>query len=260
MMTKEGKTEEGTVSTLVRDGIAEVRFGHPRGNSLPGQLLMGIADAITAAGKNPDARVVVLCSEGEKVFCGGASFDELVAVKDEKQGHTFFMGFARVILAIQSCPLFVLARVQGKTVGGGVGLAAAADYALACETASARLSEFALGFGPFVISPAVERKIGLANFAAMTIDTEWRDAAWCKGAGLYASTHCTVPELDAAVAALTLKLSKSNPVATAEIKRVLWSGTEAWPELLSVRAGKSARLLCTEFVQTAVQAANQKTR
>jgi methylglutaconyl-CoA hydratase len=250
----------GKVTTRIHDGIAEVHFMHPRGNSLPGQILTGIADAINSAGKDPQARVVVLRSEGDKVFCGGASFDELVSVKDEKHGHDFFMGFARVILAIQSCPLFVIARIQGKTVGGGVGLAAAADYALACDTASARLSEFALGFGPFVISAAVERKIGLAHFGAMSIDTEWRDAAWCKNAGLYASTFPSIPELDRAVAELATKLAKSNPEATAHIKRILWAGTEHWKELLSERAGISAKLTCTDFVQSAIQAANQKSR
>jgi methylglutaconyl-CoA hydratase len=253
-------TEGRTVTTHIQDGIAEVRFMHPRGNSLPGKLLMGIAEAITAAGKDSLARVVVIRSEGDKVFCGGASFDELASVKEEKHGHDFFMGFARVILAIQSCPLFVVARIQGKTVGGGVGLAAAADYALASDTASARLSEFALGFGPFVISAAVERKIGLAHFGAMTIDTEWRDAAWCKNAGLYAGVYPSIAELDRAIGDLTTKLAKSNPEATAQIKRVLWAGTEHWGSLLSERAGISAKLTCTDFVQAAIQAANQKSQ
>lgn len=251
-------SEQGHVNTRVTDGIAEVRFGHPRGNSLPGHILSELAAAIRNAGNDPAVRVVVLKSEGDKVFCGGASFDELSSIRETKSAHDFFMGFARVILAIRDCPRFVIARVQGKAVGGGVGVIAAADYAVAADTAAIRLSEFALGFGPFVISAAVQRKIGLAAFSTLTIDTEWRDASWARSAGLYAEVCSSISQLDVAVAGLATKLAKSNPAASARIKQVLWAGTESWPDLLSNRAQSSAELLCTDFVQSAIQSVQSK--
>jgi methylglutaconyl-CoA hydratase len=247
--------ESGYVARSDSEGVATIEFGHPRGNSLPGAILNQLADAIILAGRDAQINCILLRSAGERVFCGGASFDELTTLKSRSEAHQFFMGFARVILAVRTCPIFVVARVQGKAVGGGVGLAAACDYALASHTASIKLSEFQLGFGPFVISPAVQRKVGLAAFSALTIDTEWRDAAWCQRTGLYASVHDSLEGLNGAVNDLTARLAGAHRAAATKIKSVLWAGTENWPELLSQRAMMSAELLETPFVQNALKAA-----
>jgi methylglutaconyl-CoA hydratase len=200
----------------------------------------------------------VLRSDGDGPFCAGASFDELLAIKTFEQGKEFFMGFARLILAMKNCPKFVIARVQGKAVGGGVGVVAAADYALASNQAAIKLSELALGFGPFVIGPAVERKIGPGNFSALAMDTGWREAAWAKAHGLYTDIFSSVVELDAALTALAEKLSRFNPEAMARLKTVFWQGTEHWEKLLETRAEMSGKLVLSEFTRGAIRAFKQK--
>lgn len=246
--------DTGHVHTRVENGVATVSFFHPKSNSLPGQLLADIADAVTSCGKNEQAKVVVLKSEGERAFCAGASFDELLSIKDETGGKTFFMGFATLILAIRACPKFVIARIQGKAVGGGVGVAAAADYALATDRASIKLSELAIGFGPFVIGPAVERKMGTAAFTTLTIDTQWRDAQWAQNNGLYVDIFPSIEALDEAVAALASKLADYNPEAMAALKKILYQGTDHWPELLEERAAYSGRLVLSDFTSSAIHA------
>ena len=252
---------DGHVTTRVTGGVATVRFGHPKGNSLPGALLRALAEAVRQAGEHPDVRVVVLASEegpsGRAPWCAGASFDELVAISeagDREAGREFFSGFARVIRAMQRCPRFVVARIHGKVAGGSVGLAAAADYAVAVEGASCKLSELAVGIGPFVVGPVIERKIGLAAFTAMAVDADWRTAAWAHQHGLYARVVPEVPALDAAVGALTARLAGSNPEAMADIKRVVWEGTDDWDALLAERADVSGRLVLSDFTRQAIAA------
>lgn len=243
----------GHVSLSISDGIATVAFGHPKGNSLPGELLRRLAGAVREAGAARDARVVVLRSEGAGPFCAGASFDELRAIADEGAGKEFFLGFARLILAMRSCPKLVIARVQGKTVGGGVGVVAAADYAMATDGASVRLSELAVGIGPFVVGPVIEKKIGLAAFQALAVDAAgWRDAAWAARAGLFAQVVPAERELDAAVDALARRLAASNPEAMARMKSIFWEGTEGWEALLERRAEMSGRLVLSEFTRNAI--------
>lgn len=241
--------DQGLVSVTIKEGIATVKFFHPKGNSLPGALLRSIASEITKLGASADTHVIVLTSEGESSFCAGASFSELQQIKDSNQGKEFFSGFSRVIMAMKKSPRFVIARVQGKAVGGGVGLAAAADYALATTASSAKLSELALGIGPFVVGPAVERKVGTAAFTAMSIDYDWRDAEWCKAHGLYNEIYPTVAELDKAVGALAHKLAASSSAAMAKLKEVFWQGTEHWERLLDERAGMSGTLVLSEFTK-----------
>src|SRR5258708_2847928 len=186
---------EGRVSVAVESGIATITFFHPQSNSLPGVLLRNLASAVEDAGKNSEARVIVLQSEGEKTFCAGASFDELASIKNLEEGKVFFSGFAAVINAMRKVPKFVVARVQGKAVGGGIGLASSADYCLAHESASIKLSELAVGIGPFVVGPAVERKMGKAAFTSLAVNAaEWHSAAWAKESGLYANIFSTVNE------------------------------------------------------------------
>lgn len=239
--------------TVSRDaGVATIEFFHPRGNSLPGALLRKLAATITAVGGEPDVRVIVLRSGGTGPFCAGASFDELVAIETPEQGLRFFSGFSEVILAMTRVPQFVIARVHGKTAGGGVGLTAAADYAICTGRVAFRLSELAVGIGPFVVGPVIEKKIGTGAYAAMTVDVEWKDAAWAERHGLVAKVVEDEVALDAAVATLAATLAQSNPAAMAGLKRVFWRGTEHWPELLAERAAESGRLVLSAFTREAI--------
>jgi methylglutaconyl-CoA hydratase len=244
---------EGNVGTIVEKGIATVTFFHPQSNSLPGVLLRKLAAEIESAGNNQEAKAIVLQSEGEKTFCAGASFDELASINTLEEGKMFFSGFAAVINAMRKAPKFVIARVQGKAVGGGVGIAATADYTLAHESASVKLSELAVGIGPFVVGPAVERKIGTAAFTELTINaTEWRNAQWANEKGLYASVFSSAADLDNALNTLCEKLSSSNPEAMAALKKVFWKGTESWDSLLLERAEMSGKLVLSDFSKNSI--------
>jgi len=244
----------GSVSSFVADGIADVCFGHPKSNSLPASVLRSLAETIARVGARDDVRVVVLRSYGTGAFCAGASFDELVAIRDAEGGKEFFMGFARVILAMTRCPVPIVTRVHGKVVGGGVGIVAASDYALAMETASLRLSELAVGIGPFVVGPVIERKAGTATLSAMGLDADWRTAIWGAQHGLYARLAENLNALESGIASLAQQLAKSNPEATALIKRATWAGTDDWPTLLEERAAMSGRLVLSEYTKKAIAA------
>ncbi len=245
--------DQGNVVVKVGNGVAVIEFSHPMSNSLPGKILNKLASEIQSAGENKDVKVIVLRSEGEKAFCAGASFDELISIKDFETGKEFFSGFAHVINAIRKAPKFVLARVQGKAVGGGVGLAAAADYTFAHESASVKLSELAVGIGPFVVGPAVERKIGTSAFTQLAIDaTEWQSSNWAKEKGLYTSVFATHTEMDAAIDKLSNTLANSNPEAMMLLKKIFWQGTENWDESLIERAGMSGKLVLSEFTVNAI--------
>jgi methylglutaconyl-CoA hydratase len=242
----------GSVSSYVEDGIADVCFGHPKSNSLPSLVLRGLADEITAVGLRDDVRVVVVRSYGTGAFCAGASFDELSSIGDKDAGKDFFLGFARVILAMTRCTKPIVTRVHGKAVGGGVGVVAASDYAIATENASLRLSELAVGIGPFVVGPAIERKVGPGAFAAMALDADWRDAAWGERHGLYSQLCATATDLDAAVTKTARTLSEANPAAVQRIKEMAWSGTAHWPTLLDQRAEMSGTLVLSEYARAAI--------
>jgi len=242
----------GVVHSQVQDGIATVRFGHPKSNSLPRALLEELAATITRLGGDPAAQVIVLQSEGSGAFCAGASFDELKAVRDAEAGRRFFAGFAQVILAMIRAPQLILTRVQGKAAGGGVGLIAASDYALAVGGAALKLSELALGLGPFVVGPVIERKVGLAAFAGLAVDADWRDAAWGERHGLYSEVLDTPVALDARVRDLSRKLAASSPDAMRRLKAVFWEGTGHWDALLRERAAISGALVLSEFTRRAI--------
>jgi methylglutaconyl-CoA hydratase len=244
--------DSGTVTTEIGGGIATVRFAHPKGNSLPGSLLATLAAAIRKLGDDHEAKVIVLASEGGGAFCAGASFSELQAITDEETGRQFFMGFATLILAMIRCPKFIVTRVQGKVVGGGVGLVAASDYAVATEAASVRLSELAVGIGPFVVGPCIERKVGLAAFSALAVDADWRDARWAETHGLYAAVRGTTEELDTSISTIAQRLAASNPEAMSRLKTIFWAGTDGWDELLASRAAASGALVLSEFAKRAI--------
>lgn len=226
------------------DGIATVSFFHPTHNSLPGALLTELAQTIAAVGQEPQTRVIILRSEGNRTFCAGASFEELQRIETPEQAMEFFSGFARVINACRTSPRIIIGRVQGKAVGGGVGLAAATDYCFASTEAAVKLSELAVGIGPFVVGPVIERKMGVAAFAQMALDaTGFRTATWAQERGLYAEVLANQAALDTAVQAFAQKLASYAPQALTELKKVLWQGTENWDALLLERAGISSSLL-----------------
>ncbi|MDB5137859.1 MAG: enoyl-CoA hydratase/isomerase family protein [Mucilaginibacter sp.] len=244
----------GNVTVTIIDGVNTISFYHPAQNSLPAKILDQLCDEIEKAGNNLDTRVIVLKSEGDRTFCAGASFDELLQIKDKEAGAKFFSGFARVINVCRKSPKIIIARIQGKAVGGGVGIAAAADYCLAIQSASIKLSELAIGIGPFVISPAVIRKIGLPSFSQLTIRAvDFQTAAWAKEKGLYNEVYEDISSLDVALDALIRKLASYHPEALSGLKQILWEGTENWDELLSERAAISGALVLSEFTQQALK-------
>ena len=250
--TKEPR-QEGSVAVELRDAIAIVRFGHPKSNSLPGALLQKLADEIGRIAGNSGIKVIVLRSEGSGAFCAGASFDELKSITDAPSGRGFFSGFAKVILALVRAPQLVVARVQGKVTGGGVGLVAASDYSVAVRDASFKLSELALGIGPFVIGPVVERKIGRGPFQAMSIDADWRDAAWGEQHGLYSRVVDDAKSLDDAIDKLIGFLSGANPEAIRQLKHVFWDDVDGWPALLEKRAMISGALALSTHTRAAIE-------
>lgn len=244
---------EGHVTSHNEHGITTIEFYHPQSNSLPGHLLEKISQELHF-GCAHDSKVIILKSAGTGAFCAGASFDELMAIKDETEGKNFFMGFANVINSIRKCNKIVIGRIQGKCVGGGVGLAAACDYALAMSDSEIKLSELSIGIGPFVVGPAVERKIGKSAFSQLSIDaTTWRNADWAKKKGLFAETHETIENLDESVYRLANTLAHSSPEAMAELKNVFWKGSEDWDLLLAERAAISGRLVLSEFSKKAIE-------
>ncbi len=251
---------EGYVRSEIEHGIATIEFFHPASNSLPGAILSDLAKTINDIGIDDRVKVIILKSAGEKAFCAGASFDELVAISNKEEGHKFFSGFANVINAMRKSHKLIIGRIHGKAVGGGVGLAAAVDYAIATEEASVKLSELAVGIGPFVVGPAVERKIGLSCFSQLAIDaTEWRSAEWAKKHGLYAEIHNTTAEMDEAISSLAQRLAQSSPDAMYQLKKIFWQGTEHWDTLLADRASVSGRLVLSDFTRNAISRFKAKT-
>jgi methylglutaconyl-CoA hydratase len=244
---------EGYVTHRSEHGIATIEFFHPASNSLPASILNLLANTIKEVGENEHVKVIILRSGGEKAFCAGASFDELIAIDNEAAGKLFFSGFAHVINAMRKCPKLIIGRIQGKAVGGGVGLTAATDYAIAVEHASIKLSELAVGIGPFVVGPVVERKVGASCFAHLAIDAaEWRTADWALRTGLYAEVHKTIEDADAAINKLAARLGASSPEAMAELKKIFWEGTDHWDTLLSERAAISGSLVLSDFTRNAI--------
>lgn len=244
------KMSEPFVKLSVKNHIGTIEFFHPAHNSLPGDILSKLAETISKAGEDDEIRVIILKSGGDRTFCAGASFTELININDEKTGKVFFSGFANVINAMRKCPKFIIGRVQGKTVGGGVGVASATDYCMATKYAAIKLSELNVGIGPFVVGPAVERKLGLSGMSQIAIDANtFYDAEWAKEKGLYTQVYDSIEELDQAVQEFAENLCQYNPEAMKEIKKMFWRGTEDWDELLAERAQISGRLVLSEFTK-----------
>jgi len=238
------------VKTTTNKGIAAIEFFHPAHNSLPGDILSRLANTLKEAGENDDVKVIILKSGGDRTFCAGASFEELISINDAETGKIFFSGFANVINEMRKCPKFIIGRVQGKTVGGGVGIASATDYCMATKFASIKLSELNVGIGPFVVGPAVERKLGVSGMSQIAIDANtFYSAEWAKQKGLYSQVFDTIEELDIEIQKFAENLCNYNPEAMKEMKKVIWSGTEDWDILLAERAAISGKLVLSEFTK-----------
>jgi methylglutaconyl-CoA hydratase len=248
-------TDNGRVESTVEKGVGTITFSHPKSNSLPAAILAELAASVSRFGSDQAVNVIVLRSGGTGAFCAGASFSELQSISDEAGGKKFFLGFANLILAMIRCPKFIVTRVQGKTDGGGVGILAASDYTIATEECSLRLSELAVGIGPFVVGPVIEKKIGLAAYSAMAVDAGWRHAAWGRTHGLYSELHPSIDQVDASVNSLASRLAASNPEAMSRLKKIFWEGTEAWEKLLDDRAAASGKLVLSDFARKAIAAA-----
>ena len=246
--------EKGSLYTNIINRIATVEFGHPASNSFPSELLERLEKEFQKLSENEEVNLIILRSEGDRAFCAGASFDELLAIENMQEGKLFFSGFANVINAMRSCKKLIVGRIQGKIVGGGVGLAAACDYVLATEQAAIKLSELSIGIGPFVIAPAVERKMGVGALSELTLAAhEWKNAYWAKDKGLYARVFEDIKELDKEVEIFSEKLAGYNPEALYEMKKTLWKGTEGWSDLLQERAAISGELVLSDFTKGALK-------
>lgn len=238
------------VTLAIDKQIGTIEFFHPAHNSLPGDILAQLAETITKAGADDAIKVIVLKSGGERTFCAGASFKELISINDAETGKVFFSGFANVINAMRKCPKFIIGRVQGKTVGGGVGVASATDYCMATQYAAIKLSELNIGIGPFVVGPAVERKLGLSAMSQIAIDANtFYDAQWAKDKGLFTQVYEDTATLDEEVAKFAAHLCTYNPEAIKEMKKIFWEGTEDWDTKLAERAVISGKLVLSEFTK-----------
>ena len=242
----------GFLLTTIENKIATLEFGHPASNSFPSVLLERLTNELNNLSNNSTVLVIILKSSGSGAFCAGASFDELLAVSNSEEATQFFSGFANVLNAMRNCSKIIMGRIHGKAVGGGVGIIAACDYALATTESTIKLSELAIGIGPFVIEPAVSRKIGKSAMTEMTLDTEWKSAIWANQKGLYAKVFATTSELDTEISAFANKLAAYNPEALLEMKKVLWEGTENWKTLLYERAEISGKLVLSDFSKKAL--------
>ena len=243
----------GTLLVSIKNKMAILEFGHPASNSFPADLLARLTHEIQELATNPAVLILLIKSTGTGVFCAGASFDELLLISNQEQGTAFFSGFSNLINAMRTCPKLIVGRIQGKAIGGGVGIAAACDYVLATQEASIKLSELGIGIGPFVIEPAVSRKIGKTAFTQMTLAAhEWKTADWAKDKGLYASVFETIPALDNAVSDFCAQLTSYNPQALLEMKKVLWEDTHHWETVLPERAAISGKLVLSDFCKNAL--------
>lgn len=241
--------EEGFVSVEFKDNIAKITFFHPKGNSLSRNLLRKLEEAFNSVNESKNASVILLQSQGEKAFCGGASFDELTSIKDFDNAVDFFAGFGKVINSMRKSSFFIVGRVQGKAVGGALGLISACDYVAATSNASVRLSEYSLAIGPFVISNAVERKIGKSALSQMTIDTQWYDSNWSLSKGLFNQVFSSIEEMDQFLENFLKEIASRSLNTQKELKKLFWEGTDNWDELLYQKAHITAKLLFSNETQ-----------
>ncbi|WP_340106034.1 enoyl-CoA hydratase/isomerase family protein [Rhodohalobacter sp. 8-1] len=251
--------ENGTISHTIKDRISTIEFYHPKGNSLPGSLLKELTAKIKEASDTEKSNAIVIKSGGDGAFCAGASFDELLEISSLEEGKEFFMGFANVLNAMRESKKFILARIHGKVVGGGVGIAACADYAMAHSSASIKLSELAVGIGPFVVGPAVGRKIGVGAFTSLSLDARsWYEASWALQNNLFSRVFNSIAEMDKAIDKLASEIASSNPEAMKELREIQWNGTGHWGPTLAQRAEISGRLVLSDFTRNFIEEFKKK--
>ena len=250
----------GNLYVNIDGKIATIEFGHPSSNSFELELLERLTAKFEELSDSEAVSLIILKSEDDdRAFCAGASLDELLAVSDEGEAKKFFGGFAGVINAMRSCKKIILGRVQGKTVGGGVGLAAACDYVFASEAASIKLSELSIGIAPLVIAPAVERKIGKGGLAELSLaPNDWKSAYWGQEKGLYARVFETMADLDREVEHHAHQLASYDTEALETWKKILWEGTDHWNELLPERAAMTGKLALSDFTKNALKKFKEK--
>lgn len=243
----------GSIFTYIDHYIATVTFSHPKSNSFPTELLQKLIDTFNRLSSDEDVKIIVLQSEGDKAFCAGASFDELLQIDDAESGQLFFSGFARLINAMRKCSKLIVGRVHGKSVGGGVGIAAACDYCFSTEASDIKLSELSIGLGPFVIAPVLERKMGIAALSELSLEAKsWKTAYWAQKKGLFNKVFENTRDMDEGIDILTHQLSQYNPEALFEMKKIFWEGTEHWDNLLQERAEISGKLVLSDFTKDAL--------
>ena len=243
----------GSIFTHIDHYIATITFSHPQSNSFPSELLQKLVDTFNRLSTDDSVKVIILQSEGEKAFCAGASFDELLAVNDAASGKIFFSGFANLINAMRKCSKLIIGRIHGKSVGGGVGIAAACDYCFATEASDIKLSELSIGIGPFVIAPALQRKMGVSALSELSLEAKsWKTAYWAEKKGLFNTVFENTRDLDNGIDILTQQLSQYNPEALLEMKQMFWEGTEHWDDLLIQRAEISGKLALSDFTKEAL--------
>lgn len=244
---------EPYIHSEIKNAIGFITFFHPAGNSFPSKQLEKLVSTINELDAHSEVQIIVLQSEGN-TFCAGASFDELLQITDVTSGEKFFSGFANVINAMRTCSKLIIGKAQGKAVGGGVGLLAACDYVIATPEAAIKLSELTIGIGPFVIEPAVSRKIGKTAMSELALTAnEWKDAKWAFEKGLY-SQLATKETLEEVTLTLATQLASYNPDALRALKNVFWEGTSHWETLLPERAKISGELVLSNFTKNALKA------
>ena len=244
---------DGYVKLKIEHKVATLSFFHPQSNSLPSLLLNEMIEKFNQLSDDENVNVIILKSDGERAFCAGASFDELIEIDNFEDGKKFFMNFANLINSIRKCKKIVIGRIQGKVVGGGVGLVSACDYAMSDGNASLKLSELALGLGPFVVGPPIERKIGKEAFVEMSLDCEWRSAEWAKQQGFYHNVFSSINELDENINSFAIKLSERSSEALSSLKKIYWEGTEHWDKLLEERAENSGKLVLSDYTKNFIR-------
>jgi enoyl-CoA hydratase len=216
----------------------------PKRNALNGEVLRGMLEALRAPG---NARVVLVSSAGEKVFCSGA---DLVAMAPNATGLEVHEGrglLREVVLEMRNCPLPVVASVQGLCLAGGVGLVLGCDIVLAAETAAFGLPEVDLGLWPFMVSALLGRHVSPKRAMEMMLSARRVPAREALEMGLISRVVADLPaETDALVSALATK----PPVAVRLGKKAFFAAMDS-----SLEAGLEAMQAQLSLLNTTQDAA-----
>lgn len=216
------KTDDLVISLSER--VLTLTIDRPdRRNALNDAVLDGMLGALTSP--PPEARVILVRSAGDRVFCAGA---DLAVMSNDATGleqHNARGGLRRVVDAMRACPLPVVARVQGICLAGGVGLIMGADLVVAAERASFGLPEVDRGLWPFMVSALLARHVSPKVAMDLMLTGRRFGAAEAREIGLISRV---VPddELDSQVDALVAELAAKAPVAVRMGKAAFWAAAE----------------------------------